>query len=46
MTVRHRDDPTRRAVIPVHGSKELAPKTLHSILKGARLTIEEFLELL
>ena len=34
-----------RVVIPIHG-KELAPKTVKSILVQSELTIEQFLELL
>jgi predicted RNA binding protein YcfA (HicA-like mRNA interferase family) len=37
----HRSDPTRRAVIPVHGNKVVRPGTLRAILDGLRLTVEE-----
>lgn len=37
----HREDPSRRAIIPVHGSKPIRPGTLRSILSGLGLTVEE-----
>lgn len=42
---RHRDDPTRATVVPLH-RKALPPGTLLDILRQARLTREEFLKLL
>lgn len=39
--VRHASDPTRRASIPMHGSKAVRPGTLRAILKGAGVTIDE-----
>ncbi|MBI4384539.1 MAG: type II toxin-antitoxin system HicA family toxin [Nitrospinae bacterium] len=36
----HRDDPSRRAVIPVHGSKPIRPGTLRAILDGLQLSIQ------
>jgi predicted RNA binding protein YcfA (HicA-like mRNA interferase family) len=42
---RHRVDPTRQTVVPFH-RKDLPPGTLRAILKQARLTPEEFLNLL
>ena len=42
----HSKDLSRRAIVPVHGSKDIKPGTLRAILKGANLTIEEFKELL
>lgn len=42
----HKKDPLRRAVIPVHGSKPVRPGTLKSILKGAKLSVEEIRNLI
>ena len=42
--MRHAEDPMRRAVVPMH--PELRKGTLNSILKGARVTREEFLRAL
>ena len=39
-------DLARRCIIPLHGSKVIKPGTLQSILKGAGISIEEFLQLL
>ena len=36
----------RSAVVPEHGGRDLAIGTLHSILKQAGLSVEEFLALL
>jgi len=36
----HEEDPTRRAIIPVHGSKSIRPGTLRSILSGLQLSVE------
>ena len=36
----------RAAVIPLHGSRDVAVGTVHNILRQAGLTAEEFLELL
>ena len=44
--MRHQTDLTRRCIIPVHGSKTIKPGTLYSILKGAGLSVEEFISLL
>ena len=44
--MRHQTDTARRCIVPVHGSKAIKPGTLYSILKGAELSIEEFLKLL
>ena len=44
--MRHQTDLTRRCVIPVHGSKTVKPGTLHSILKGTGISVEEFTKLL
>ncbi|MDP3731498.1 MAG: type II toxin-antitoxin system HicA family toxin [Candidatus Omnitrophota bacterium] len=37
---------TRRCIVPVHGSKIIKPGTLQSILRGAGISTEEFLNLL
>jgi predicted RNA binding protein YcfA (HicA-like mRNA interferase family) len=37
---------SRRAVIPVHGSKSIKPGTLRAILKGCGISVEEFKDLL
>ena len=42
--VKMRHDDGRTVIIPMHS--ELAPGTLRSILRQARLTVEEWLELL
>lgn len=42
----HPDDRTRWATVLTHGKRSLPPRVLHSILKGARLMVEEFKELL
>lgn len=42
----HKHDLMRRAIVPVHGSKDVKPGTLRAILRGAHLTVEEFKELL
>ena len=42
----HSTDLNRRAVVPVHGSKSLKHGTLRGILKGAGITVEEFIALL
>ncbi len=46
VSLRHRDDPTRRATVPVHPGKDIPPGTLRSILRGARLDTEELRGLL
>jgi len=43
--LKHSDYPKKRIVIPYH-NRDLAPKTLRSIIKQANLTIEEFIDLL
>jgi predicted RNA binding protein YcfA (HicA-like mRNA interferase family) len=43
--LRHRDDPSRQTVVPVH-RKDLPPGTLHAILRQARLSRAKFLHLL
>jgi len=42
--MKHPDRPGRRVTIPYH-SRDLAPKTLASIIRQAGLTVEEFLKL-
>ena len=42
----HVQDPARRAVVLIHGSKAIKPGTLRAILKGAGLSIEEFRNLI
>lgn len=42
---KHPQDPTMRITVPLH-SRDLAPKTLRSIIKQAGFTVEEFLQLL
>ena len=36
----------RTATVSVHGSRDLAPGTLHEILRQAGLTVDEFIALL
>jgi len=43
--LRHRDDPSRQTVVPVH-RKDLPPGTLRAILRQARLSQAQFLDLL
>lgn len=44
--LRHQEDFTRRATVIQHGSKPIKPGTLHAILRGAKLTVEELRRLL
>jgi predicted RNA binding protein YcfA (HicA-like mRNA interferase family) len=44
--LRHATDLSRRAVIPVHGSKAVKPGTLRAILRGAQVTPEQLRDLL
>ena len=46
VVLRHATDVSRRAVVPVHGSKTVKPGTLRAILKGAGLTVDALKELL
>jgi len=46
VTVAHREDLTRIAVIPVHKGKDVRPGTLRAILTSARVTVDELKELL
>lgn len=41
-----RKDLSRRAIIPVHGSRSIRPGTLRSILAGLGLTVEELQQML
>lgn len=41
VVMRHVEDPGRRAVVPTH--REVRKGTLNAILKGARVTREDFL---
>lgn len=43
--LRHPDRPHLRVVVPYHG-RELAPKTLRTIIAQADMTMEEFVALL
>jgi predicted RNA binding protein YcfA (HicA-like mRNA interferase family) len=43
--LKHREDPTRTTVVPFH-TGDIKRSLLRAILKQARLTDEEFLELL
>ena len=45
MQLRHVSDPTRQATVPNH-PKDISRKDLASILRQARLSVEEFLKLL
>lgn len=36
----------QRVTVPMHGSKEITPKTLKSVLKDAELSVEDFIKLL
>lgn len=42
----HRPGTASAAVVPLHGSKDIPPGTLRSILRQAGLTVEELIELL
>ena len=44
--LRHHTDLSRRAIIPVHGSKAVKSGTLRAIIRGARIAPEDFAELL
>lgn len=39
--LRHSSDPERFAVVAVHSGETIPPKTLATILKTARVTVEE-----
>ena len=42
----HPDDPSRAVTVPFHGARDLKPGTLRSIVRQARLTVDEFTDLL
>ena len=42
----YRERDRRRTVIPVHTGRDLPRKTLHSIISGMGVTVEEFRDLL
>ena len=44
--LRHQTDLSRRAIVPIHGSKPVKPGTLRAILKGVGVTVEELKQLL
>ena len=44
--LRHHTDLSRRAIVPVHGSKTVKPGTLRAILRGARIAPKDFSDLL
>ena len=46
VVMRHQTDLSRRCIVPVHGSKTIKPGTLHSILKGAQISLDEFISFL
>ena len=46
VVLRHATNVSRRAVVPIHGSKAVKPGTLRAILKGAGLTVDDLKELL
>jgi predicted RNA binding protein YcfA (HicA-like mRNA interferase family) len=42
----HPADPSRTVTVPFHGARSLKSGTLRSIIRQARLTVDEFRELL
>lgn len=46
VTLRHESTPSLKVIVPVHKGKELAPKTLQSILKSAGIDPDELRDLL
>jgi predicted RNA binding protein YcfA (HicA-like mRNA interferase family) len=42
----HPGDPSRTVTVPFHGARSLKPGTLRSIIRQARLTVDEFRSLL
>ncbi|HHT9117495.1 MAG TPA: type II toxin-antitoxin system HicA family toxin [Candidatus Hypogeohydataceae bacterium YC38] len=46
VTLRHREDKTKRTVVPLHKGKTLGKGLLLDIIKDAGLTVDEFKELL
>jgi len=43
--LRHQTDPSRQTIVPLH-RRDLPPGTLRAILRQARLSAEELIELL
>ncbi|MFQ5847593.1 MAG: type II toxin-antitoxin system HicA family toxin [Candidatus Methylomirabilales bacterium] len=46
VTLRRREIPGKKLVVPVHPGRPLKPKVLHRILREAGLTIEQLRDLL
>ncbi|MGD0839292.1 MAG: type II toxin-antitoxin system HicA family toxin [Polyangia bacterium] len=46
VTLRHRSDLARRATVPVHPSRGVAPGTLRSLPQGASFEVDELRRLL
>ena len=46
VTLRHRENPGRKVVVPLHPGRALKPKVLHRILREAGITIEQLRDLL
>lgn len=46
LIMRHQTDLSRRCIVPLHGAKTIKPGTFHSILNGANISVEEFIDLL
>lgn len=44
--LRHRDDPTRGTVVPVHAGKDIKRGLIRKIIDDAGLTLDEFKALL
>jgi predicted RNA binding protein YcfA (HicA-like mRNA interferase family) len=44
VTLRHQDDPTRKVVVPLHGSMRIGPKLLSRILREAGVSSERLIE--
>jgi len=38
--------PGSKVIVPVHGARNIPPGTIHSIVKQAGLTVDEFIDLL
>lgn len=38
--------PGSKVIIPIHGARDIPPGTIHSIVKQAGLTVDEFIDLL
>lgn len=46
VTLRHREMPGKKVVVPVHRGRPLKPKVLHRILREVGLTVEQLRDLL